>query len=83
MVSLLQLTAEDPLWAVEALLPLLDDYGAPVPVVLHVLPDQVVTGDLTAIDQGIALVTLPEGSIRLVPLERVQRAVVGVGSADA
>ncbi|HEU4978895.1 MAG TPA: hypothetical protein VFT42_08385 [Solirubrobacteraceae bacterium] len=78
MVSLLRVPTEDPLWAVDALLPLLDDYDAPVRVVLHLLREQVVAGDLTAIDQGIALVTLPEGSIRLVPLERVQRAVVGV-----
>jgi hypothetical protein len=78
MPSLVQVATEDPLWAVEALIPLLDDYGAPVPVRLHVARDTIVAGMLTAVDQGIAVVALPGGSIRLVPLERVRRVVVDV-----
>lgn len=77
MPSLLQAPSEDPLWAVEALLPLLDDYRVPIPVLIDV-GRSTVEGELTAIDQGIALVAVPGGSIRLVPLERVRRVVVGV-----
>lgn len=76
MISLLRTATEDPLWAVEALLPLLDDYGTPIPVSLDLGRDQVVEGDLVAIDQGIAVVRLGGGAVRLVPLERVQRVLV-------
>ena len=78
MPALLRIATEDPLWAVEALCPLLEDYGCPVPLELDLGRGQLVAGELTAVDQGIAIIALPTGRVRLVPLERVQQVVVVV-----
>jgi hypothetical protein len=76
MPSTVRIATEDPLWAVEALCPLLEDYGSPVSVELDLDRGGPVVGRLTAIDQGIAILALPEGSRRLVPLERIRGIAV-------
>jgi hypothetical protein len=78
MATIARVATEDPLWAVEALVPLLDDYKGVVPVRLDLGGGRRVVGELTAVDQGIALVTVDGGSVRLVPLDRVHHVVVDV-----